>query len=52
MSLGIWGILGIVALVVVGVLLWLAGAYNSLVALAEPVQDGVQPDRRPAQAPP
>jgi LemA protein len=33
MSLGIWGILGIVALVVVGVLLWLAGAYNSLVAL-------------------
>ncbi len=28
-----WVILGIVALVVVGVLLWLAGAYNSLVAL-------------------
>lgn len=33
MSLGLWGILGIAALVVVGVLLWLAGAYNSLVAL-------------------
>jgi LemA protein len=31
---GLWGILGIVALVVVGVLLWLAGAYNKLVALA------------------
>lgn len=28
-----WVILGIVALVMVGVLLWLAGAYNSLVAL-------------------
>ena len=28
-----WVILGIVALVVVGVLLWLAGAYNGLVAL-------------------
>jgi LemA protein len=33
MSLGIWGILGIVVLVVVGVLLWMAGAYNNLVAL-------------------
>ena len=33
MSLGIWGILGIVALVVIGVLFWMAGAYNNLVAL-------------------
>jgi LemA protein len=33
MSLGIVGILGIVGLVVVIVLLWMAGAYNSLVAL-------------------
>lgn len=30
---GLWVILGIIALVVVGVLLWLAGAYNRLVAL-------------------
>jgi LemA protein len=30
---GLWVILGIIALVVVGALLWLAGAYNSLVAL-------------------
>ena len=30
---GLWVILGIIALVVVGVLLWMAGAYNSLVAL-------------------
>jgi LemA protein len=33
MFLGSWGILSIVALVVVGVLFWLAGAYNNLVAL-------------------
>ena len=33
MSLGIGGVLGIVALVVVGALLWLAGAYNALVRL-------------------
>jgi LemA protein len=31
---GLWLVLGIVALVVIGVLLWLAGAYNKLIALA------------------
>ncbi|QEH37874.1 LemA family protein [Aquisphaera giovannonii] len=33
MPFGFWGVVGIVALVVVFALIWVAGAYNSLVAL-------------------